>query len=184
MPDFPDLSHLLPPLGPEKRRPAPRLVLRHPTEADVPTLDLRLHDWRDNRADSFPGRVWFRHFAGTSWLAEADIDSRPLGLLLGFASADRPREAVIHLVMVDPAFRRKGIGRLLVTHFEEQLRETGAARATATCRPEDRIAVAFFGALGYTPAAGPGTRRLYGFPAYEDWEGAGGDRVLLERTLG
>jgi len=184
MPDFPDLDHWLPQVPPPRRKPAPPLELRHPTEADLADLDARLRDWRDDRGGrARPGRLWFRHFAGTSWLAEATRDRRPLGLLLGLRSADRPAEAVIHLVAVDPEFRRRGIGRGLVECFAEQLAAEGATRVVATCRPDDRIALAFFGALGFAPDAGPGSTRLYGIPAYEDWDGAGEDRVLLERAI-
>lgn len=109
MPDFPDLDHWLPQVPPTPRKPAPPFELRHAVEADLAALDARLRDWRDDRSGrTGPGRTWFRHFGGTSWLAEASRDHRPLGLLLGFRSADRPDEAVIHLVAVDPEFRRRG----------------------------------------------------------------------------
>lgn len=184
MPDFPDLDHWLPQVPPQPRKPAPPLDLRHPTEADFAGLDARLRDWTDERGGrARPGRLWFRHFAGTAWLAEATRDRRPLGLLLGFRSADRPAEAVVHVVAVDPEFRRRGIGRELVERFAEQLAAAGATRVVATCRPDDRTALAFFGALDFAPDAGPGSTRLYGVPAYEDWDGAGEDRILLEKAV-
>ena len=184
MPEFPDLEHWLPQVPPTPRKPAPPYDVRHPEEGDLPSLDARLRDWRDDRGGrAGPGRLWFRHFGGTGWLAEAARDRRPLGLLLGFRSSDRPDEAVVHLVAVDPEFRRRGIGRDLVERFAGQLAAEGATRVVATCRPDDRIARAFFGALGFAPDAGPGSTRLYGVPAYEDWDGAGEDRVLLERPI-
>ena len=90
---------------------------------------------------------------------------------------------MIHLVAVDPEFRRRGIGRDLVERFAAQLAGAGATRLVAACRPDDRIALAFFGALGFEPDAGPGSGRIYGVPAYADWDGAGEDRVLLERAI-
>lgn len=184
MPDFPDLDHWLPQVAPTPRRPTPPYEVRHPAEGDLPGLDDRLRDWRDDRSGrAGPGRTWFRHFSGTSWLAEASRDARPLGLLLGFRSADRPAEAVIQLVAVDPEFRRRGIGRDLVERFAAQLAGAGATRLVAACRPDDRIALAFFGALGLAPDAGRGSGRIYGVPAYADWDGAGEDRVLLERAI-
>jgi ribosomal protein S18 acetylase RimI-like enzyme len=185
MPDFPNLEHWLPQVPPSPRRPAPAYDVRHPTERDLAGLDARLRDWREtrpNRGD--PGRTWFRHFGGTSWLAEAGRDHRPLGLLLGFRSADRAAEAVIRLVAVDPEFRRRGIGRDLVERFADQLGATGATVVSATCRPDDRIALAFFGALGFEPQAGPGSSPIFGVPAFADWDGAGEDRVLLARSIG
>ncbi len=183
MPELPDLDHWLPQVAPQPRKPAPPFELRHPTEADLAGVDARLRDWIEDRGARRPGRLWFRHLAGTGWLAEEDRTARPLGVLLGLRSVDRPAEAVVHLVAVDPEFRRRGIGRELVERFAEQLAPGGATRVVATCRPDDRIALAFFRALGFAPDEGPGSTRLYGVPAYEDWDGAGEDRVLLERPI-
>jgi GNAT superfamily N-acetyltransferase len=183
VPDFPDFSHWIPPIGPETRRPLPAIACRHPTEADAPAMSDRWTDWRDERSDAFPGRPWFRDFAGTSWLAETEADRRPVAMLLGHSSPDRAGEVVIRAVIVGPEFRRRGVGRMLVDRFEDQGRAAGATLATATCRPEDRGMLAFFGTLGYTPVSGPGTRLLYGVPAFENWDGPGEDRVLLEHRL-
>ena len=160
------------------------MTLRHVADADATALADRLRDWSEHRSDAYPGRVWFRHFAGTSWLAASDGESRPLGLLLGFASPERAGEIVIHYLAVDPAFRRKGIGRALVTRFEDAGRDAGARRVTAACRPDDRAVLAFFAALGYAPATEPGTRRLYGVPALADFDGPGQDRAIVERAIG
>jgi GNAT superfamily N-acetyltransferase len=184
MPQFPDLEHWLPQVPQTPRRPAPPYDVRHPVESDLADLDARLRDWREERGGRrSPGRLWFRHLGGTSWLAEAARDRRPLGLLLGLRSVDRPAEAVIHLVAVDPEFRRRGIGRDLVERFAAAHAADGATLVVAACRPDDRIALAFFAALGFEPDAGPGSTRLYGVPAYEDWEGAGEDRSLLVRPI-
>jgi len=185
MPDFPDLDHWLPQVAPAPRRPAPPYDVRHPTEADLAGLDMRLRDWREDRSGrGGPGRTWFRHLGGTGWLAEASRDRRPLGLLLGFRSVDRPTEAVIHLVAVDPEFRRQGIGRDLVERFAAPLVAAGVTSLEAACRPDDRMALAFFAALGFVPQAGPASSRIYGVPAFVDWDGAGEDRVLLVRAAG
>ncbi len=66
--------------------------------------------------------------------------------------------------------------------FAEAEAEAGASRLTAACRPDDRPALGFYAALGFRPDAGPGSRKLYGVPAFENWDGPGEDRVLLERT--
>jgi ribosomal protein S18 acetylase RimI-like enzyme len=184
MPEFPDLDHWLPQVPATPRKPAPPYDVRHPEEADFASLEGRLRDWREDRGGrAGSGRLWFRHLGGTGWLAEEERTGRPLGLLLGLRSVDRPAEAVIHLVAVDPEFRRRGIGRDLVERFAGQLAVAGADRVVATCRPDDRIALAFFGALGFAPDVGPGSTRLYGLPAHQDWDGAGEDRVLLGRQI-
>jgi ribosomal protein S18 acetylase RimI-like enzyme len=182
MPDFPSFDHWFPPVVPPERHPAPAYELRHPREDELAALDARLHDWCETRPRGESRRTWVRHFAGTSWVAETG-EGRPLGLLLGFRSADRPQEAVVHALAVDPAFRRRGIGRDLVERFASDLGEAGATTVTAACRPDDRIAVAFFVALGFAPLAGPGSTLLYGVPAFADWDGPGEDRALLQRAI-
>ncbi len=183
MPDFPTFDHWFPPDVPPARRPAPASTLRHPDEDDLAAVQGRLRDWSEETHVPAPGRAWTRHVAGTSWIAEADADGRPLGILLGFTSPDHPEEAVIQGIAVDPEFRRRGIGRALVGRFADDEARIGPVRVTAACRPDDRRALAFFGALGFTPRAGPGSRKLYGVPAFEDWDGPGEDRVLLERAI-
>ena len=183
MPDFPNLDHWFPPVPPVERRAAPPYDVRHPREADLPDLAERLRDWREERPGrGGPERAWFRHLGSTAWLAEASGEHRPLGLLLGFRSVDRPEVAVIHVVAVDPAYRRRGIGRDLVERFGTQLVDAGVSVLEATCSPDARIALSFFAALGFEPQAGPGSSRLYGVPAFADWDGAGEDRVLLIRA--
>ena len=183
MPDFPTFDHWFPPDQPPERRPAPAYGLRHPGEDDLGALQGRVGDWSEDSGVSGPGRAWTRHIAGTAWLAEGERGGRALGVLLGFTSPDHPGEAVIQRIAVDPEFRRRGIGRALVERFTLERAQAGATRQTAACRPDDRRALAFFGALGFTPNAGPGSRKLYGVPAFESWDGPGEDRVLLERVI-
>ncbi len=183
MPEFPTFDHWFPPDVPPERRPAPACTLRHPREDDLAALQARLRDWSEEAGPPAPGRVWTRHVAGTSWIAEDDASRRALGTLLGFMSPDHAEEAVIQGIAVDPEFRRRGIGRALVGQFTEEQARAGATRLTAACRPDDRRALAFFAALGFAPNAGPGSRKLYGVPAFENWDGPGEDRVLLERAV-
>ena len=67
MPDFPDLDHWLPQVEPTPPRAAPPYDVRHPTEAALAGLDLRLRDWREERSGrGGPGRAWFRHLGGAA----------------------------------------------------------------------------------------------------------------------
>jgi hypothetical protein len=54
---------------------------------------------------------------------------------------------------------------------------------TAITWPGNRVSVGFHRALGFVPEDGPGTQRLYGTPAYPDYDAEGDDRVVFSRPL-
>jgi GNAT superfamily N-acetyltransferase len=160
---------------------APSPSLRRPVETDHPAVVAVVDEWWGGRRmrASVP-RLWFRHFKGTSWIAEAP-DGRLVGFLVGFVSRDTPAEAVVHLVGVDPNVRRRGLGRHLVERFADDVRSAGATRLSAVVPPDDRGPLDFFRALGFRPLDGPGSVRLWGTPAFEDLDGPGADRAILVR---
>ena len=157
--------------------------LRHPTETDHPRIAGVLDQWfGGRRVWPLVGRAWFRHFAGFSWLAE-DEDGAPRGFLIGYRSPDRPEIAVVHLVAVDPGRRRRGIARAMVDAFAGAAAASGASRLEAVAWPDEPLAIAFFRGLGFQPEDGPGTQRLYGVPAFPDYEAKGEDRAVLVWSL-
>jgi len=92
---------------------APGIAVRRPVEADHAALVSRIDEWWGGRKlHWYLPRLWFQHFAGTSWVAE-DSEGRPVGFLVGFVSADHPENAYIHMVGTDPNHRRVGLGRAL-----------------------------------------------------------------------
>jgi ribosomal protein S18 acetylase RimI-like enzyme len=156
---------------------------RRPSEADHRLIvDLVDEWWGGQRVHHLLPRLWFRHFGGTSWIAESP-DGRLAGFLVGFVSPDRPNEGYAHLVAVNPNLRRKGIGRALYERFFEDLRSRGASLVATTAWPDNRPAVAFHRALGFIVDDGPGTRPVHGVPAYPDYDGDRDDRVVLHRDL-
>jgi ribosomal protein S18 acetylase RimI-like enzyme len=159
------------------------VALRRPTEDDQPRIvDVADHWFAGRRVWPLLVRAWFRDFGESSLIAEAP-DGSVRGFLLGYRSPARPDESVLHLVGVDPNHRRRGVGRTLVEAFAADAAQSGAAVIRAVAWPDDPIAVAFFGGVGFGPDAGPGSQRLYGVPAYPDFEAAGEDRVVFVRRL-
>jgi ribosomal protein S18 acetylase RimI-like enzyme len=157
--------------------------LRRPTEDDQPRIVAVVDEWFDGRrVRHLVARAWFRHFASTSWIA-ADPTGRPNGFLIGYRSPDRPTEAVIHLLGVDPNQRRLGIGRTLIGAFLGDVQRDGAETVVASAWPDEPIAVAFFRALDFHPDDGPGSQRLFGTTGFPDHDGPGEDRVLFTRAL-
>jgi ribosomal protein S18 acetylase RimI-like enzyme len=158
-------------------------ALRHATEADQPRLVGLVDEWfGGRRVRHLVGRAWFRHFGSTSWLAD-DPAGRPIGFLIGYRSPDRPAEAVVHLVGVDPNHRRRGIARDLVASFLSEVARDGVSIVTALAWPDDPIAICWFGAVEFRPDDGPGSQRLFGTTAFPDYDGDGEDRVVFVREL-
>jgi ribosomal protein S18 acetylase RimI-like enzyme len=157
--------------------------LRHPIEADHRLLTGLVDEWwGGQRTHHLLPRLWFRHFSGSSWIAET-ADGRLAGFLVGFLSPDRPGEAYVHLAGADPNLRRMGVGRALYERFFADVRGRGVTRVSAIAWPDNRAAVAFHRALGFSVDDGPGTRPIHGIPAFPDYDGDRDDRVVLTRDL-
>jgi len=160
----------------------PRLSFRHPTEADHRALVGDIERWfLGRRMRPLFGRLWFVHFASTSWVAETG-DGHVAGILLGFASPDHPTDAVLHLAAVDPNLRRRGIGTALHGIWLSEMRLRGATRVVVSVPPDERVAILFYRSLGFEPEVA-GTRLLWGVPAFEDYDADGADRALLVRRI-
>ncbi len=60
----------------------------------------------------------------------------------------------------------------------------GVERVKAVTWPGNRVSVGFHTAIGFRVDDGPGTQRLYGTPAYPDYDGQNEDRVVFVREVG
>ena len=87
------------------------------------------------------------------------------------------------MVATSPSHRGAGLGRALYERFFTDVGARGAHQVTAVTWPGNRVSVGFHQALGFLPADGPGTQRLYGTPAYPDYDAEGDDRVVFSREL-
>ena len=156
---------------------------RRPIEADHASIVRKVDEWWGDRSTHHRlPRSWFRHFTGTSWIAE-DGRGRIVAFIVGFVSPDHPDEACIHMIGTGPNHRRRGIGRALYDRFFEDARQRGARRAIAPVPPGERGAIDFHRALGFAPTDGDGTQNLYGTPAFADYDADGADRAVFSRDL-
>jgi GNAT superfamily N-acetyltransferase len=159
------------------------LRFRRPVEADHGFLVDQVDQWWGGRKiHQLLPRLWLQHFTGTSWIVE-DETGATIGFLVGFISPDHPDEAYIHMVATDPNHRGAGVGRALYERFFDDVRAHGVRRVTAITWPGNRVSVGFHRAMGFTPDDGPGTQRLYGTPAYPDYDAEGDERVVFSRAL-
>jgi GNAT superfamily N-acetyltransferase len=157
-------------------RPRVEPALRHPEPGDhVQIVGLVDEWWAGRRVHDALPRLWFEHFARTSWIAEAD--GGLVGFLVGFRSPDHPEVGRVHMAATTPNLRRRGIGTALYARFGAQMRGLGVARLEAAVWPGDRTALAFHRALGFSIDAGPGTVNRYGMPAYADLDCPDEDRT-------
>ena len=106
-----------------------------------------------------------------------------VGFLVGFISPDDPTQAHVHMAGTSPNHRRAGLGRALYERFLADARASGVRRVTAVTWPGNQVSVGFHRALGFRPDDGPGTQRLYGTPAWADYDGDGQDRVVFSLDL-
>ena len=159
------------------------LAFRRPTEDDYARIVRLVDEWWDGRRmRALLPRLWFQHFTGTSWIAEEE-DGRLVGFVVAFISQDDPTTGYVHMIAADPNRRRGGVGSALYQRVFDDLGTRGITRVKAITWPGNRRSVAFHQALGFRVDDGPGTQRLYGTPAYPDYDGDGDDRVAFVRDL-
>jgi ribosomal protein S18 acetylase RimI-like enzyme len=125
----------------------PQVTLRTCAPADVPAV---LALWR--RADidgSLPDTADALHRRlerDPELFVVAERDGRLVGTLVGGWDGWRGN---LYRLAVEPAFRRRGIGRALVREVESRLRAKGARRITALVLVENTDGAGFWPAVGY-----------------------------------
>jgi ribosomal protein S18 acetylase RimI-like enzyme len=159
------------------------LRFRRPAEADHERIVTRVDEWWGGRRlhDLLP-RLWLQHFSGTSWIVET-ASGDLAGFLVGFVSPDEPSVGYVHLVGTGPNHRRRGIGRELYRRFIDDVAGRGVREIRAITWPGNRSSVAFHRSIGFEPLAGPGSRNLYGTPAFAAYDYPGDERVVFRLDL-
>ena len=72
-------------------------------------------------------------------------DGRLVGTVLGTFDG---RRGYLYHVAVDPAYRRQGFGRALMTEIMDRLRARGAVKITLRVARENQSAIAFYRSVG------------------------------------
>ncbi len=93
-------------------------------------------------------KLFFIHFEGTSFVAEAE-DGELLGFVCGFLSQTADDEAYIHFVGVTPEDRGEGLGRALYERFFDEARANGRSVVRCVTSPLNQGSLAFHQALGF-----------------------------------
>jgi GNAT superfamily N-acetyltransferase len=153
-----------------------RQLFRPPDVADVPGISVRniaisddVAAWlalRDRAmADQIPrvrpwsesdffsemqSKPWWR--PERMWLAFAAETACPIGAVtLALREGSISTIPVVHWLLVDPAWRRRGIGRLLMFHLELAAWNDGWRQIELETHAGWSAAVAFYQSIGYAP---------------------------------
>ena len=126
--------------------------------------------WGGRRMRDMLPKLFFVHFADTSFVAERDGELA--GFLVGFLSQAEPEEAYVHFVGVSPDERGSGLGRELYERFFAVARSHGRHRVSCVTSPANTGSLSFHQAIDFEPG-----------PPQPDDDGPGEDRVVLTRAL-
>src|SRR3972149_4869160 len=104
----------------------------------------------DYEAEMFDTPWWQ---AERNWLAMADVaQDRLIGAVtLAVRAGATGSTAVVHWLLVDPAWRRRGVGRLLMSHLERAAWDAGWREVELETHAGWTAAVAFYQSMGYAP---------------------------------
>ncbi|WP_433444893.1 GNAT family N-acetyltransferase [Nonomuraea sp. CA-141351] len=125
-------------------------------------------------------RLFFQHFATTSYLAERP-DGDLAAFLIGFFSQSDPEVAYIHFVGVDPALHGRGIATALYRGFFDQAHAHGRRHIHCVTSPGNTASQAFHGRLGFKMLLG--VRGDGDVPVQPNYDGPGLDRVVFALDL-
>ncbi|QYR19335.1 GNAT family N-acetyltransferase [Paenibacillus sp. sptzw28] len=135
--------------------------------------------WGGHYSSDMLSRWYIHHFRETCLLAEEN--GKIVGFIIGFLSQSEPDEAYIRIVMVDPAWRGKGIGRSLYETFFERAGSLGRSVIRCVTAPGKKNSIAFHARLGFMIE--PQEQELGGVPAFINYDGRGGNRVVFKKVL-
>jgi ribosomal protein S18 acetylase RimI-like enzyme len=154
--------------------------MRRLQETDYPAIIAKVDEWWGGRAmTGLLPRLFFQHFSDSSWVIEDEGEI--VGFLVGFLSQTHTDTGYIHFVGVHPAYRSKGLGRQLYEQFFQTMRDNRRHIVEAITSPMNRGSVAFHTRLGFTIVPGDGL--VDAIPVHRNYDGRGGDRVILRKVL-
>ncbi len=107
-----------------------------------------IDQWWGGPTSALAHPSFFYEFGQYALIVEEE--GRLAGFLLGFITDANPRVAYVHLVGIDPEFRRRGVGRALYEEFTLRAKAAGATKIKAITTPGNQGSVEFHRALGYS----------------------------------
>ena len=156
------------------------MEIRSAQESDFDVIIVQLDDWWGGRSmvDKLP-RLFLEHFSDTSFVVEDRGDI--VGLLIGFLSQSRPKEAHIHFVGVHPDYRGREVASRLYERFFAECRNAGRRVVRCNTSPVNHGSIAFHTRMGFRLV--PGDVEIDGAPVSSGYDGPGQDRVVFVKEL-
>jgi len=138
------------------------LSTRPVTKADYDEIVRVIDRWWGGPTSALAHPIFFYELGRLARVVEHD--GQMVGFLFGFVAPEGPI-GYVHIIGIDPDYRRRGVARLLYSAFEEDCRKEGAARMKAITTLGNEGSVRFHEALGWKISqvedyAGPGRQRL------------------------
>jgi len=142
--------------------PAPEQMKTRPlTKADYDYLVRIIDTWWGGPTSALAHPVYFYELGETAMVVECD--DRVVGFLLGFVSPNGT--GYVHLVGIDPEYRRQRVASMLYDAFEKACRTAGCSHLKAITTLGNEGSVSFHDAKGWkceqvSDYAGPGRNRI------------------------
>ncbi len=144
------------------------MTTRRLTKADYDHVVRVIDKWWGGPTSALAHPIFFHELGDAAMVVE--LDGRVVGFLLGFITPHGPI-GYVHLVGIDPDFRRKHVGTLLYAAFEEKCRKAGCVSLKAITTLGNEISIQFHQAMGWTNELA------------ENYAGPGRTRMLFSKTL-
>jgi GNAT superfamily N-acetyltransferase len=156
-------------MEPHPRAAALGLEVRALRGDDFPAARAVADAWFGRPVGLTLHRLFFEQLGPSGvWLGR---DGAPVGFLLGLVSEAEPDLAYVHLHVVDPGWRGRGVGRLLYEEFGARAYARGCRRVRALAAPALTASRAFHERLGFRGTFAPA------------YVGPEEDRIVFERPL-
>ncbi len=139
------------------------------TKADFDMIVQVVDHWWEGPIASLAHPIFFYEFGRWARVVEdASREGRFVGFMLGFIvqpEGDGVAVGYVHLVGIDPDYRRRGVARALYEDFRQTCLREGCRRIKAITTVGNDASLRFHQALGFSSHeepdyAGPGRKRL------------------------
>jgi len=142
-------------------------------------IDVLPNRWNGSDLTLMLPQIFLLHFHSTSLIVESK--NQLIAFLIGFDSQSYPNESYIHFVGINPAHRKKGIGKYLYSHFFDRCIEIGKEIVRACTSPINSDSIEFHKKMGFNIIKGDSM--INNIPVFLDYNHRGDNKVLFFKDL-